>query len=59
MVDEQNAFQMVHLVLEADGDQPIELFLMLLAVFVEPARAETSSCPAPAMPRSSREYAPN
>ena len=37
MVDEQHAVQMVHLVLEADREQAVDLFLVGLAVDVLPA----------------------
>ena len=40
MVDEQDAFEMVHLMLEADREQPVEILLVLLAMLVEPARAD-------------------
>ena len=40
MVDEQYAFEMVHLVLEADREQAVELLLCALAVAVEPAGAD-------------------
>ena len=40
MVDEQHAVQMVHLVLEADGEHAVDLFLVGLAVLVLPAGAD-------------------
>ena len=40
MVDEQDALEMVHLMLEADREQAVEVFLMLLAILVEPAGAD-------------------
>ena len=40
MVDEQHAFEMVHLMLEADGEQAVEVLLMVLAMLVEPARPD-------------------
>ena len=40
MVDEQHAFEMVHLVLEADRQQAVELLLVGLAMLVEPAGAD-------------------
>ena len=41
MVDKENALQMVHLVLETDGEEAVQLFLMRLALLVEPAGANT------------------
>ena len=32
MVDEEHAFEMVHLVLEADGEQAVDLLLVRVAV---------------------------
>jgi len=40
MVDEQHAVEMVHLVLEADGEESLDLFLVGLALLVLPARAD-------------------
>src|SRR3546814_8611023 len=40
MVDEENALQMIHLMLEADGEEAVQLFLMRLALFVEPTGAD-------------------
>ena len=40
MVDEQHALEMVHLVLEADRQQAVEVLLVRLPMLVEPARAD-------------------
>ena len=37
MVDEENALEMVHLMLEAGGEQAVQPLLVLLAVAIEPA----------------------
>src|SRR5687768_3205733 len=40
VVDEEYAFEMVHLVLQADGEQAVQLLLPLLTVAIEPAGAD-------------------
>ena len=40
MVDEQNAVQMVHLMLQADREKAVDLFLVSLALRVLPAGAD-------------------
>ena len=47
MVDEQHAVQMIHLVLEADREQALDLFLVVLAVEVQPARADADPADPP------------
>jgi len=40
VVDEQHAFEMVHLMLQAHREQPLELLLMAYALLIEPAGAD-------------------
>ena len=40
MVDEQNTFEVIHLVLQAGGQQPVDRLFVDRAVQVLPARAD-------------------
>ena len=40
VIDEEDALQMVHLMLEADRQQPFEVLFMLLPMLVEPTSAD-------------------
>ena len=40
MIDEQHPFEVVHFVLEAGGEQPVDVFFVDLAIQILPARAD-------------------